>query len=184
MFSYHRFVWYVLKTLKLIIEPVTSSSFHLRKMNVKFMLQNQQFFYWRNVKQGQIDGHLKKQWTWEHILKMLLIEGLWVKVLCCKVIKAFIKNGFFDGSLVHGLKWKKTENSVLNITQLTTNLQDHYGTLLQLSWWPQLCVILHIPASWGPSFSHPHTTHVLGPNNPSVSRDWSHTEKWIRSWLF
>ncbi len=33
----------------------------------------------------------------------VLIEGLWVKVLCCKVAKKFIKSGFFDASLVHGL---------------------------------------------------------------------------------
>ena len=104
MFSCLRFISYVLETLKVVFEPVTSSSFHVRKINVKFMLQIQQFSHWRSVKLGEIDGCLKKQWTWEYISKMLLIEGLRVKVLCCKVAKTCIKNGIFDASLAHGLK--------------------------------------------------------------------------------
>ncbi len=75
------------------------------------MLHIRQFFHWCNVKQAEIDGRLKKRQAGEHVLKTLLIEGLWVKVLCCKVAKKFIKNGFSDASLVHGLKIK-TEPSI------------------------------------------------------------------------
>ncbi len=83
-----------------VFESVSSNCFHLRKIDVKFMHQNQQFSHLRNVKQGEIDDCLKKQWASEYILKMLLIESLWVKDSRCKVAKTFFKNGF----LVHGLK--------------------------------------------------------------------------------
>ncbi len=43
-------------------------------------------------------------WPQRNELCLCLSKGLWVKVLCCKVAKRFIKNSFFYASLVHGLK--------------------------------------------------------------------------------
>ena len=39
----------------------------------------------------------------ENLIKSVLIEGSWVKVSCCRVARKFIKNGFLDAPLVHGL---------------------------------------------------------------------------------
>ena len=94
MFSHCQCTPHVLKILKLIFNKIVSSSFNLRKKIVKFRVRKRQFAHWRSVKRPIIDGCLKKREACEHILKVVLIEGLWLKVSCCGVAKKFIKNDF------------------------------------------------------------------------------------------
>ena len=48
----------------------------------------------------------------------LLTTVKWIKVSCCKVVEKFIKRGFLDASLVHGLE------TCFNVTQLKNSYQS------------------------------------------------------------